>query len=63
MLKKKRWFKEFKKILYELGLSDFAVEAFERGAHINKEFQALTPKEAVDEYIIVNQGGKNADKN
>ena len=56
MIKKKQWFKEFRRILYEVGCNDFAVEAFERGARTNKEFLALTPREAVDEYVIIETG-------
>ena len=53
MLKKKKWFKEFRKILYELGCDEFTVEAFMSGARINKEFAALTPTEAVNEYVDI----------
>ena len=62
MLKKKKWFKEFRKILYETGVSEFAVEAFARGARINREFQILTPREAINEYIVIGKEIQNVNK-
>lgn len=62
MLKKKQWFKKFRKILYILGCTDFMIEAFEMGAKENKEFISLTPKEAVDGYIDIKETLYNADK-
>jgi len=62
VLKKKKWFKEFQEILYKLGCDDFVVEAFSIGAKINKEFAALTPREAVDEYIDIKETTRHADK-
>ena len=62
MLKEKKWFKEFAKILYAMNLCEFEVKAFTAGVRINKEFQTLTPQEAVDEYVFIEEGLFGADK-
>lgn len=51
MLKKEKWFKEFQEVLRRHGCDDFTIEAFSAGARINKEFQMVTPKEAINEHI------------
>ena len=63
MPKKKKWFKEFREILLELGCDDFTVGAFSRGAKINREFEKLTPKEAVSEHVILDEDSQYGDKN
>ena len=56
MLKKKQWFKNFRLILYEIGLLDEAVYALECGAKEEKMYETLTPKEATREFVDVEGG-------